>query len=77
MRSTFNVGLYIHKGVDDETEGKNPLARCRYGWNCNINTELKGIGWNYMAWINLSWIKSIELFGNGHESSIKRGQHFD
>jgi len=51
MFSTFNVGLYIQKGIDEDTEGKSPLAKCRYWWNCNIVRDLKGIWWNYMDWI--------------------------
>jgi len=45
MRSTFNVGFYIQTGIDDGSQGKSPLARCRYWWNCNINRDLKGIVW--------------------------------
>jgi len=34
-------------------EGKRPHARPMHRWECNINIDLKEMGWEGMDWINL------------------------
>jgi hypothetical protein len=35
-------------------EGKRPLGRSRRRWEDNIKTDLRGIGWCDMDWIDLA-----------------------
>jgi hypothetical protein len=37
-----------------KTEGKKPLGRPRCGWEDNIKTNLREIGWGDMDWIHLA-----------------------
>jgi hypothetical protein len=37
-----------------KAEGKRPFVRHKFRWEDNIKTDLRGIGWEFVDWINLA-----------------------
>jgi hypothetical protein len=35
-------------------KGKKPLRRCRHGWEDNIRTNLREIGWEGVNWMHMT-----------------------
>jgi hypothetical protein len=44
----------VYRVLVGEPEGKRPLVRHRRGWEDNIKTDLKEVGWEGMDGINLA-----------------------
>jgi hypothetical protein len=49
-------------------EGKRPLGRPRRRWVDNIKMDLRGIGWDYLDWIDMAQ-DGFQWFEDGIEPS--------
>jgi len=59
MRWSGNVACMgettkAYKILIGKPEGKRPLGRTRYRWECNIIIDLREIGWEDVDWIHLA-----------------------
>jgi len=44
----------IYRGLVGILEGKRPLGRPRWGWECNTKIDLQKVGCGGMDWIKLA-----------------------